>query len=98
MNVYPEYNSFEPHVAEGVESQDVLDRMRQYRCEFAQGYFICWPLERSALRGWLVEPPDILDCSGFRSSRKAKAAIRGKDNSGEIRESGAEQDCIGATH
>jgi diguanylate cyclase (GGDEF)-like protein/PAS domain S-box-containing protein len=44
-------------VAEGVESQDVLDRLRQYRCDFAQGYFISRPLERSALREWLVDPP-----------------------------------------
>ena len=41
-------------VAEGVESQEVLDRLRQFRCDFAQGYFISRPLEKAALREWLL--------------------------------------------
>ena len=44
-------------VAEGVESQDVLDRLRGYRCDLAQGYFISRPLEKAALREWLRDPP-----------------------------------------
>jgi len=44
-------------VAEGVESREVLDRLRQYRCDLAQGYFISRPLEKTALRQWLRDPP-----------------------------------------
>jgi EAL domain-containing protein (putative c-di-GMP-specific phosphodiesterase class I) len=44
-------------VAEGVESQEVLDRLRRYRCDLAQGYFISRPLEKAALREWLRDPP-----------------------------------------
>jgi len=34
-----------------------LDRLRQYRCDLAQGYFISRPLEKTALRQWLRDPP-----------------------------------------
>jgi diguanylate cyclase (GGDEF)-like protein/PAS domain S-box-containing protein len=44
-------------VAEGVESQEVLDQLRRYGCDCAQGYFISRPLEKSALRAWLLDPP-----------------------------------------
>jgi EAL domain-containing protein (putative c-di-GMP-specific phosphodiesterase class I) len=44
-------------VAEGVESREVLERLRSYRCDFAQGYFISPPLEKAALREWLLDPP-----------------------------------------
>jgi EAL domain-containing protein (putative c-di-GMP-specific phosphodiesterase class I) len=44
-------------VAEGVERREVLERLRQYRCDFAQGYFISPPLEKVALREWLSAPP-----------------------------------------
>ena len=40
-------------VAEGVESQAVLDRLRAYGCDLAQGHFISRPLAREALYGWL---------------------------------------------
>ena len=44
-------------VAEGVESAEVLERLREYRCDYAQGYFISRPLEKAALREWLAHPP-----------------------------------------
>jgi len=40
-------------VAEGVETREVLDRLREYGCDFAQGYFISRPLEKAALQEWL---------------------------------------------
>jgi diguanylate cyclase (GGDEF)-like protein/PAS domain S-box-containing protein len=44
-------------VAEGVEHADVLARLRAYGCDLAQGYFISRPLEKAALRDWLLDPP-----------------------------------------
>ena len=44
-------------VAEGVESQEVLDKLRRFGCDLAQGYFISRPLEKAALREWLLDPP-----------------------------------------
>jgi len=43
-------------VAEGVESQAVLDRLRDYGCDLAQGYFISRPLAGEALHAWLRQP------------------------------------------
>jgi EAL domain-containing protein (putative c-di-GMP-specific phosphodiesterase class I) len=44
-------------VAEGVESQEVLDQLSRYGCDCAQGYFISRPLEKDALRAWLRDAP-----------------------------------------
>jgi diguanylate cyclase (GGDEF)-like protein len=44
-------------VAEGVESQAVLDRLREHGCDLAQGYFISRPLARDALYEWLRGRP-----------------------------------------
>jgi diguanylate cyclase (GGDEF)-like protein/PAS domain S-box-containing protein len=44
-------------VAEGVESQEVLEQLRRYGCDYAQGYFISRPLDKTALRAWLLDPP-----------------------------------------
>ena len=44
-------------VAEGVETREVLERLRQYGCDFVQGYFISQPLEKSALHAWLRDAP-----------------------------------------
>ncbi|TLY50564.1 MAG: EAL domain-containing protein [Gammaproteobacteria bacterium] len=44
-------------VAEGVETRDVLERLRKYGCDFVQGYYISPPLEKAALRDWLLDPP-----------------------------------------
>jgi len=40
-------------VAEGVETQEALDRVSEAGCEEAQGYFIARPLEVPALEEWL---------------------------------------------
>ena len=44
-------------VAEGVETVEVLEKLRGYRCDYAQGYLISRPLEKAALREWLARPP-----------------------------------------
>jgi len=46
-------------VAEGVESQEVLDQLSRYGCDCAQGYFISRPLEKDALRAWLRDAPTV---------------------------------------
>ena len=40
-------------VAEGVESFEVLDRLRKFGCDVAQGYVISEPLQARDLVGWL---------------------------------------------
>jgi EAL domain-containing protein (putative c-di-GMP-specific phosphodiesterase class I) len=57
-------------VAEGVETQAVLERLRRYGCDCAQGYFISRPLEQSALCEWLLDPPP------FSMARYAPAEMR----------------------
>ena len=47
-------------VAEGVESREVLDLLRRYGCDLAQGYFISPPLDKIALQEWLRDPPALL--------------------------------------
>ena len=42
-------------VAEGVESQEVLDRLRAQGCDLAQGFHISRPLLEHDLREWLRE-------------------------------------------
>ena len=42
-------------VAEGVESHEVLDKLREYRCDYVQGYFVSPPLEKGAFTTWLLE-------------------------------------------
>ena len=46
-------------VAEGVETHAVLELLRKYRCDFAQGYLISPPLEKGALLDWLERAPDL---------------------------------------
>lgn len=46
-------------VAEGVESRAVLERLREYGCERAQGYYISPAQEKTALRDWLVATPSF---------------------------------------
>jgi len=40
-----------------VESQAVLDRLHEYGCDLAQGYFISRPLARETLHDWLRRAP-----------------------------------------
>jgi len=40
-------------VAEGVETSDVLERLRRLGCDLAQGYFISRPMEGGLLPDWI---------------------------------------------
>ncbi len=42
-------------VAEGVESQEVLDRLRELGCDQAQGYHMSRPLPAPELTQWLTQ-------------------------------------------
>jgi diguanylate cyclase (GGDEF)-like protein len=44
-------------VAEGVETEPVLDALRIFGCDVAQGYLIARPMTVSALRQWLAAVP-----------------------------------------
>ena len=44
-------------VAEGVESQEVLDRLRAQGCDLVQGFHISRPLSEPLLREWLGAYP-----------------------------------------
>jgi EAL domain-containing protein (putative c-di-GMP-specific phosphodiesterase class I) len=41
--------------AEGVEDQSVLDRLKDYGCDHAQGFYMSRPLPAEELDNWLVE-------------------------------------------
>jgi EAL domain-containing protein (putative c-di-GMP-specific phosphodiesterase class I) len=41
--------------AEGVESEDVLNRLRELGCDLAQGYLISKPIPREQLERWFAE-------------------------------------------
>jgi EAL domain-containing protein (putative c-di-GMP-specific phosphodiesterase class I) len=40
-------------VAEGVETRDVLDQLREMGCDLAQGYYLSRPLPADGLIDWL---------------------------------------------
>lgn len=44
-------------VAEGVESENILNRLDEMNCDLAQGYFFTKPLSGEALIRWLSESP-----------------------------------------
>lgn len=44
-------------VAEGVETQEIWDRLTAWGCDAAQGYYISRPLLPTALPGWLNDSP-----------------------------------------
>ena len=44
-------------IAEGVESQEVWDRLRALGCDQAQGYYMSRPLRAADLTQWLTESP-----------------------------------------
>ena len=45
-------------VAEGIESEAVLAKLREAGCHYAQGYYIARPMPRAALAGWLESRKD----------------------------------------
>lgn len=42
-------------IAEGVESREILDRLRQWHCDGAQGYYISRPVPAESFRNWAAE-------------------------------------------
>ena len=40
-------------VAEGIEQKAEMDRLREFGCDYIQGYLICKPLRSSEVLGWL---------------------------------------------
>ena len=44
-------------VAEGVETEESLRRLRALECDFAQGYHVCRPLPAGEIARWLVSSP-----------------------------------------
>ncbi|HAE02441.1 MAG TPA: diguanylate cyclase, partial [Rhodospirillaceae bacterium] len=44
-------------VAEGVETEPVLNKLRIAGCHYAQGYFIAKPMNGKDFRAWLSKQP-----------------------------------------
>lgn len=44
-------------VAEGVESLEALDKLRQYGCDYAQGYYLSKPMPAEDFANWLKQSP-----------------------------------------
>jgi EAL domain-containing protein (putative c-di-GMP-specific phosphodiesterase class I) len=42
-------------VAEGVENQEILERLRIQGCDFIQGYHLCKPLPPELFQQWLSD-------------------------------------------
>lgn len=42
-------------VAEGIETQACLDRLKELNCGYGQGYFICKPLPHNEIVSWMQE-------------------------------------------
>ena len=51
--IYLAHNLSMKTVAEGVESQEIMDELRELGCDYQQGYYISRPLDASALIEWL---------------------------------------------
>jgi len=49
-------------VAEGVETREQLDFLRAQRCDVAQGFLICKPLNTEAITHWLQERAQDQEC------------------------------------
>ena len=42
-------------VAEGIESADQYEALRELGCDFGQGYFIARPMDLATTRAWLAD-------------------------------------------
>lgn len=49
-------------VAEGVETQEVLELLKSMRCDKMQGYYLSRPLNRKAMQTWLLELNERVTC------------------------------------
>jgi EAL domain-containing protein (putative c-di-GMP-specific phosphodiesterase class I) len=45
-------------VAEGIEDQETLEKLKQLGCDYAQGYFISRPISSSEFFELAVKQPD----------------------------------------
>ncbi len=46
-------------VVEGIETKDVLNLMKTYNCDYAQGYYFAKPMTREQLYEWLKNTPQF---------------------------------------
>ncbi len=44
-------------VAEGIENQSILERLRTLGCDLGQGYHIGRPMQKMAMKEWMVDSP-----------------------------------------
>jgi len=44
-------------IAEGVESQEILDRLLEMKCDYAQGYYFSRPMPSEEVVAWLLQSP-----------------------------------------
>jgi EAL domain-containing protein (putative c-di-GMP-specific phosphodiesterase class I) len=47
-------------VAEGIESEEIWNRLRQMGCDYGQGYWIAWPMPIDDLLVWIDEHHNLL--------------------------------------
>jgi len=55
-------------LAEGVESVEILEQLRQFGCDMAQGYYLSKPLDFESLVSWLVENNHLQQRKNLRIS------------------------------
>jgi EAL domain-containing protein (putative c-di-GMP-specific phosphodiesterase class I) len=41
--------------AEGVETEEIMDKLKTYGCDIAQGYYLSKPFSVSAFDQWMIE-------------------------------------------
>ena len=74
-----------PVIAEGVETEEQLQILRNMKCRYAQGYYYSRPLSQSQFTG-MLQDEEQLDFEGFRSrSRFIPDKEAGKKSVGKRR-------------
>jgi EAL domain-containing protein (putative c-di-GMP-specific phosphodiesterase class I) len=76
-------------VAEGVETEDVSDRLRDVGCDLGQGWFFGRPMQEDAMLRWLIPPPapsrpapSGLTATGHRDTPRESSAAEGQTPEG----------------